>query len=140
TNLDAQVDAALKATLALLRRSRLVRYAEVRFVSERSEYFSIRDYRPEQVTTGTSRGVGIRVLGRHAWGFACSADLSEQALERAAQQAIELAEASGKVAKRTVIFPSMAGTTGSYTTPLSLDPFSVSLEDKLGVLDAPVRA
>lgn len=130
--------AALAATLERLRSSPDVRYAEVRFVSERGEKLRVRDGRPEQVTSSTSRGVGIRVLGVKTWGFACSASLDEGALAAAADHAVRIARASSRIA-RTVAFPPREPEVGSYETPLAIDPFGVSIEDKLAALDAPVR-
>ena len=91
-------EAALAATLTRLRSSPDVRYAEVRFVSERGEKLRVRDGRPEQVTSSTSRGVGIRVLGAKTWGFACSASLTEGALAAAADRAVRIARASSRIA------------------------------------------
>jgi len=133
-------DAALRATLDWLRKQPSLRYAEVRFVDTRGERLRVRDGRPEQVTAEASRGVGIRVLGAKAWGFACSPDTSEGALLAAANRAVAIARASDAVSRAPVVFPGQAAARGRYETKLAIDPFTVPLEDKLGALDAPVRA
>jgi TldD protein len=136
---DAAVDGALRAALDWLRKQPDVRYAEVRFVDDTSERLHVRDGRPERVTREASRGVGIRVLGRRAWGFACSADPSETALVDAARRAVAIAHASGAVAHAEIVFPEQPPAVGTYATDVALDPFAVPLETKLAELDAPVR-
>ncbi len=131
--------AALAATLGALGRDPRVRYAEVRFVAERGEKLRVRDGRPEQVTSSRTRGVGIRVLGARTWGFACTASLDEGALRAAAERATAIAEAASKTAKVATPFPERGAERGSYETPLAIDPFAVSLEEKLAALEAPVR-
>jgi TldD protein len=133
-------DAALAAAIAWLRKQPDVRYAEVRFVESGGERLRVRDGRPEQVTTEASRGVGIRVLGTKTWGFACSADTREGSLVAAAQRALSIARASAAAVSTPVRYPEQAAAVGRYETRVGLDPFAVPLEDKLAVLDAPVRA
>ena len=97
---------SLEAALAVLRSQPDVRYAEARLVDETSERLAVRDGRPEQVTTETSRGVGIRVLGSKTWGFACTADTSEAALVAAARRALEVAghqKASGREGRKRIL-------------------------------------
>lgn len=133
-------DAALAAAIAWLRRQPDVRYAEVRFVESGGERLRVRDGRPEQVTTEASRGAGIRVLGARAWGFACSADTTEGSLVAAARRALAIARASAPAVTAPVRFPEQGAAVGVYETRVAADPFAVPLEDKLAVLDAPVRA
>src|SRR5882672_11443918 len=102
---DAFPDAAARAALASLRREADVRYAEVRFVDERTEKLRVRDGRPEQVATAKSRDAGIHVLGASTWDFACTADLTDAGIGRATKEALAVARASSRVAARVVPFP-----------------------------------
>ncbi|HEY8039495.1 MAG TPA: TldD/PmbA family protein [Polyangiaceae bacterium] len=138
--LDPAIDAALQATLAFLRKQPGVRYAEVRFVDDGGERLRVRDGRPEQVTAEASRGVGVRVLGSKTWGFACSAEVTEEALLAAAARACAIARASSVIARAAVAFPEQPASRGRYATPVAVDPFAVPLETKLALLDGPVRA
>ncbi|HEX4448743.1 MAG TPA: TldD/PmbA family protein [Polyangiaceae bacterium] len=131
---------ALSAAIAWLRKQPDVRYAEVRFVDADGERLRVRDGRPEQVTTEASRGVGIRVLGAKAWGFACTADTSEGALVSAAARALAVARASAVAARVPVAFPEQQASVGRYETRPAVDPFSIPIEDKLAAIDAPARA
>jgi len=138
--LTREEEAALRATIDALAKNPDVRYAEVRFVSDRSERLRVRDGGPEHASTGQTRGVGIRVLGEKTWGFACTADVSEGALAAAAKRAARIAKASGALAMRAVTFPERPPSRGTYETRVVRDPFEVPIDEKLRALDAPVRA
>jgi TldD protein len=137
---DGALDAAMRATLAWLRARPDVRYAEVRFVEDRAQRLRVRDGRPEQVTGESTRGVGVRVLGEKAWGFACSADTTEGSLVAAAERACAIARASAAVAHDPIAMPEQPAARGSYETAVQIDPFAISIDDKLAALDGPVRA
>jgi len=134
------IDASLRAALDELRRAPDVRYGEVHFFDELTERLQVRDGRPELVTTGASTGASLRVLGARTWGFACTADLTEAGLVRAAREALAVARASSRVARTTVQLPTQPAAIGTYETAVGIDPFTVPLADKLAALDAPVRA
>ncbi len=134
------LDAALRAALEALRSARDVRYAELRFVDESVERLRVRDGRPEQVTRSASRGVAVRVLGERTWGFACTPELTEEAIALAAQRAHAVARASGAIASSAVAFPPMAPSVGTYASAVAIDPFAIPIAQKLAALDGPVRA
>jgi TldD protein len=133
-------EAALRVGLERAKRERDVRYAELRFVADGMERLRVRDLRPEQVTRTASRGVAVRVLGEKIWGFACTPSLHEEAIVDAVARAVAIARASSSLATRAVPFPPRPGARGSYASPVEIDPFTIPIEQKLGVLDAPVRA
>jgi len=129
--------AALEAAVRALAN---VRYADVRFVETTVERLLLRDGRPEMTMVQTSRGVGVRVLGDRAWGFACTPIVGEASIAEAAARALSIARASGALVKSPAKFPARAAARGSFETKIQIDPFKISLEKKLAVLDAPVRA
>jgi TldD protein len=132
--------AALLAGVDDLRRSPDVRHGELRLVEERTLRLRVRDGRPEQVTSGTSRGVGVRVLGQKTWGFACTDDTSEAGIRKAVREAIAIAAASSRIANKVVPWAPLPGPTGTYQSTVAQDPFAVPLEDKIAEIDRPVRA
>ncbi len=132
--------AAIKAALAQVKKSADVRYAEVRFVEETAERLRVRDGRPETVSSSESRGVGVRVLARAAWGFASTPDCSEQGIALAAERALRVARASGRVAQAPVVFPEREASCGTYDTGLEVDPFAILIEEKLAELEKAVAA
>jgi TldD protein len=134
------IDGVLRAALERLRRAHDVRYAEVRYVSESSERLRVRDLRPEDVATASSRGVAVRVLGDKTWGFACTPHLDEPSVVHAAERALLIARASAALASRAVTFPPASPSVGSYRSAVAIDPSSIPIAQKLAFLDAPVRA
>jgi TldD protein len=137
---SASPDALLQAALLEIRRASDIRYGEVHWCEERSERYQVKDGRPEVVTSGRRVGASIRVLGSRTWGFACTADTTPAGIVATAREAINVARASSRVAKRRVVFPPAAAAIGTYRTPVEIDPEGVPLADKLAALDAPVRA
>jgi TldD protein len=132
-------EAAMRAALDVLGRDPSVRYAEVRFVENRNERLRVRDGRPEQASAGGTRGVGIRVLGEKTWGFACTPNVIEAEVVAAAKRASRIAQASAALVANAVILPEREAARGVYETKMARDPFTVSLDEKMGALDAPVR-
>ncbi len=130
----------MRAALERLRREADVRYAEVRFFVEDQETLRVRDARPEKVARESSRGVAVRVLGRATWGFACTSSIDEASIVRAAEQALAVARASGRLTTAPVPFPPQEGALGVYESARAIDPFTVSVAQKLALLEAPVRA
>lgn len=131
---------AMRAVTAKLARDARVRYAEVRLVDDTSERLRVRDGRIERATSGHACGVAVRVLGDKTWGFSCTSDTSEAAVAAAAERAIETARASSPAVPVAVILPERKAEVGTYATKVAIDPFSISLEEKLGVLDRAVAA
>src|SRR5262245_42468106 len=127
---DPALESAMRAALAELRRADDLHYAEVRYVDDAIERLRVRDGRPEQVGRASTRGVGIRVLAKGAWGFACSADTSEGALVTAAKRTLDIARSSARASKKPVVLPEQSAQTGAYTTPLTIDPETVPLGEK----------
>jgi len=113
------------------------RYADIRVVQNRTETMSVRDGVVEAMTASENTGFGVRVLaggGSGAWGFASSRDLSPEEVDRVTALAIEIAAASAMVSGDMVDLGPAVTSQGSYQTPIQIDPFGLSIEDKLAVL------
>jgi TldD protein len=109
-------------------------YTDVRTVNHREESISVKDGIVEELDSSETEGVGIRVLVNGAWGFASSRDLNNDEIDRITTQAIEIAHASGLVSRERVDLGPKVTSQGTYQTPVQIDPFSVSMEDKLALL------
>ena len=93
------------------------------------------DRRVEELSSGRSRGAGIRVVDGETTGFAHTADLSEAGLFAAAAAAAAVArEGGGKV--RTVAL----GPTRAHAARAQVLPGSVEKAAKLELLDPGRRA
>src|SRR3954469_2737663 len=109
-------------------------YADVRHVHSRAESLSTRNGAVEETESSESEGVGVRVRVGGAWGFAATRELDRTALERALAQDLPVA-AGQPGAPPTPLAPEPAAR-GRWESPMEIDPFAVSLDDKLATLVA----
>ncbi len=109
-------------------------YADIRVVDAQTETISLKNGVVQQLDYTDTIGFGVRVLVNGAWGFAASRELTPAEVERVTAQAFEIAKASALTSGGKVDLGPAVTSTGSYTTPYQIDPFSVSLEDKLNLL------
>jgi TldD protein len=113
-------------------------YAEARHVERVEEELAVRNGRIEGAGRDGSEGVGVRVRVGGAWGFAATRDVSPAGAERALSRALAVAEAQ-PAAGDLPRAPEPAAT-GHWSHPVEVDPFGVSLEEKLGLLAAAEEA
>ncbi|HOX39468.1 MAG TPA: TldD/PmbA family protein [Candidatus Brocadiia bacterium] len=116
-------------------------FAEARFVDLTNESYEVRNGRPAQCLSSTSRGLGVRVIAGGAWGFSSTSRVEDAAsAEKIAADAVKIARASAIVAGEPVrLAPNPPGR-GAYKTPCEEDPLKVGVEEKLGMLaDAELR-
>ena len=109
-------------------------YADVRVVNSHDESISVKDGIVEGLNSNETEGLGVRVLVNGAWGFASSRNLTNDEVDHITDQAIEIAHASAIVSGERVDLGPKVTSQGLYQTPVKIDPFSVSLEDKLALL------
>jgi TldD protein len=131
------------ADLALAETSRLgAQHVDVRAKDLESESVDVRDDTVTGVERTSSRGVGIRVQLDGAWGFAATSVATEDGVRRAAQQAVEVARASGRVRGRhgRQDLDTTPPSVGTWTTPHERDPLEVPLEEKVAHLLAATDA
>jgi len=108
-------------------------YVDVRYyLDDSSETLLLYDGDLEANDTTVESGIGIRVLWGGAWGFAATSDPSGLGA------CFDLAALNARTASRLVKVPLSMGkmepVRGSYSSPVDVDPFSISLQDKLGFL------
>src|ERR671930_587950 len=100
------------------------------------------DARVDRMMDAESEGIGVRVLVKGAWGFACDRRLTAEGARQAAVRACTFARAAAGRHSRalTPVEPARA----AYESKVERDPFAVSLADKVDLclradsaLDAP---
>lgn len=128
----------LIATALDTARQRGAEYADIRLVSNREQRIVVRNGVVETMTADESVGLGIRALYNGAWGFASTRELTTAAIDQAASQAVQIARASASqngagLSANDLLGPPVTSR-GSYDTPIGIDPFTVSLDDKLALL------
>lgn len=109
-------------------------YADVRVVQTSEQSVSVKNGLAEGIGSTESQGLGVRVLLDGAWGFASSRELAAAEVDRITGLALQIARASALVKSEPVDLGPPVTSRGVYTTPIEIDPFAVSLEDKLAVL------
>ncbi len=109
-------------------------YADVRIVHTTTENIAVKNGKPEAISQREDQGLGVRVIADGAWGFAASAALTAEEVERVAAQAVAIARASARVKAGDVDLGPPEVHVGTYRTPVQVDPFAVPLETKIALL------
>lgn len=109
-------------------------YADVRIVEHCEQTVSVKDGVVEALSQTEDLGFGVRVIAEGAWGFASSAILDRQEVQRVAVLAVEIARASALARLAPVVIGTPVTSTGTYHTPVKIDPFNVPVEDKIALL------
>ncbi len=120
----------------ILNRARLknVDYADIRIVRRLMEEFLVKNGNIAAVTQDEDFGFGIRVLFQGAWGFACSSKVDKKEMERTFDRAWKISREGSRIQGKRPFFPPAPPVVARYQTPLSVNPFQVSLETKLKCL------
>src|SRR3954447_23288159 len=108
-------------------------YADARWVGRTRESASVVDGAIEAIAVSDEEGVGVRVRVGGAWGCAATQDASPAGLQGALQRALALAEAQPRRPGAAPLAP-LDPARGSWEGPCAVDPFGVSLEEKLDLL------
>lgn len=110
-------------------------YSDGRVIRTQFEAVGTRERRITQVQSTDSFGINIRVLVGGSWGFSATQVLTPEAVTQMARDAVAIAKANDAVAPSTaVLAPVDVYPNASWVTPHSIDPFTVSFEDKAALL------
>ena len=115
-------------------RLRGARYADARLIDTVEQELAVKNGRVDGLTSRDSAGLGVRVLVGDSWGFAATRDLTASAAEQTAALAVHIAHASALAPNGPVDLGPPVLSRGTYATPLQINPFAVSIEDKLALL------
>ena len=109
-------------------------YADVRIVQTTEQTLAMKNGAIDALSFDESMGFGVRVLLNGAWGFAASREITGEEIDRLTALALQIAAASATVHGDAVTLGAAVRNRGSYLTPIRIDPFSVSAEEKLDLL------
>jgi TldD protein len=104
-------------------------YADARAIVRREQSVATKNGRVDTVRDTESEGIGVRVLVDGAWGFACAGRLDGTGARDAALRACAFARAAA-VGRRRALAP-VGPVSADFRPPVEVDPFSVSLHDKI---------
>jgi TldD protein len=121
-------------TELMARAPRRCTYAEARHVTTDSEDVLVRGGRVEQVDSEFVGGIGVRVRVGGGWGFAATREATLAGAELALAQALAIAERQpgSHAGPLAPVDPAR----GHWECAYAVDPFDVTLEDKLALLFA----
>lgn len=127
----ALCDAALEAA-----RSQGASYADARIVSVECEDLAVVNGALNLSNLSEDRGIGVRVIVDGQWGFASTPTLEADAVAAVAARACAIARAGASAGVEPVRLSPAPSIEDVWCTPVLLDPFAVSLEDRLALLFA----
>ncbi len=116
-------------------------YADVRVSARRQQNVNVRDRIVLGVSDTDTFGMGVRTLVDGAWGFAATSLLTRDAIAGIARAATDQAKANRASQLRPVVLaPTPGNQVGEWKSPITTDPFTVAIPDKVSVLLAATEA
>lgn len=109
-------------------------YADIRIIDIKSESINVKNGTVGSLNQGEDLGFGVRVIANGSWGFSSSSDLNKEEVQRVAAEAVAIAKASATLQEQEVRLADEPVYTERWQTPYMVDPFKVSLEEKLNLL------
>jgi len=109
-------------------------HAEARHVATDEQELLVRNGRVDSVGSASADGVGVRVRAGGGWGFAATREATSAGVEEALKRALAIAESQPAAPAGPLVTVDPAR--GHWACVHALDPFDVSLEDKLELLFA----
>jgi TldD protein len=103
-------------------------YADARAVFRRSQSVATKNGNVEAVNDVETEGIGVRVLSGGGWGFAADRRLTDDGARAAALRACAFARAAGGGDRDLAPLEPQRGV---FRTDVEIDPFSVSIGDKI---------
>ena len=115
-------------------RTRGATYADARFVRRAVEDVQVKNGHLENVDRSDLFGFSVRAIADGAWGFAASPILTADEADRVAALAVEVARASALTKRAEARLADVKPVTATYTTPIEIDPWKLSFEDRTKLL------
>jgi len=109
-------------------------YADIRIIFSKREDLTLRNGVLGSVNKSETLGFGIRAIVKDSWGFAACGELNAEEIKKTAALACETARASSTLMTDPVRLADEPVYDTVWTTPYIIDPFKVSIEEKLGFL------
>ncbi len=110
-------------------------WADVRIGRNRNNSVNTREQQVTNVLESDTMGCGVRVLVDGCWGFAATQELTKEGVGSAALEATAIAKANRvAMGRRVELAPAPSLGDRTWRSSYTIDPFTVSLEEKVGLL------
>ncbi len=110
-------------------------YADVRIGRYLNQFIITRENRVENIVNTESYGAGVRVIADGGWGFFATDQLTPESIASAAEQAVAIAKANGKLQEMPVeLAPQKGVGEVSWRTPIQKNAFEVPVGEKVKLL------
>ncbi|MBR0347342.1 MAG: TldD/PmbA family protein [Rudaea sp.] len=110
-------------------------YCDVRIGRYLRQFVVTREDKVQNVVNTESTGIGIRVVAKGSWGFAATSDLSNDAVAKAAAQAVAIAKANARLRSEPVQLAPVKGVGDvAWKTPIVKNSMAVPIKDTLDLL------
>ena len=110
-------------------------WADVRIGRNRNNSVNTREQQVTNVIESDTMGCGVRVLVDGCWGFAATQELTKTGVGSAAQEAVAIARANRiAMGRRVELAPAPSLGDRTWRSAYTIDPFTVSLEEKVSLL------
>ena len=110
-------------------------WADVRIGRNRNNSVNTREQQVTNVIESDTMGCGVRVLVDGCWGFAATQELTKPGVGSAAQEAVAIARANRiAMGRRVELAPAPSLGDRTWRSAYTIDPFTVSLEEKVSLL------
>jgi TldD protein len=111
-------------------------YADARLVRKKRQSVAMKNGSVEELLSNEDAGVGVRVIAAGAWGFAATSLSTAEDVRRAAEEAVEIALASAHTLREKVELAPVEPAVAEVESWATIDPFTVSLPEKIDFLRA----
>ena len=106
-----------------------------RIQNKMTENIYLRNLSLKNTSVNELHGYGIRVFKNGAWGFAHNNVFTKEEIVKTVEKAVALAENSAKMKNGAgLTLASERSYIDTYTTPVDIDPFSISLPEKVDLM------
>jgi TldD protein len=110
-------------------------HADFRAERIRGQQVGLSDGSPQTLFDADDAGLAVRVIVDGTWGFASAVDLDADSAARAARQAVEVAKVAAAMNTEPIdLAPEPAYGDVSWVSAYDIDPFTISVADKVALL------
>ncbi|PYP79160.1 MAG: TldD/PmbA family protein [Gemmatimonadetes bacterium] len=110
-------------------------FADVRIGRQRQNFVFTRERQIQNVVDTDTLGCGVRALVDGSWGFAATRQLTKDHVANAAKQAVAIAKANRIARDQPVVLaPAPAHANVTWKSAYTVDPFTISVEEKTNLL------